>query len=79
MHEYVSLWACSCTQTSCVLQLEADKLRADLEHAQAYRVKARQAKREVQDLQQELDRVRAQAVHAAGATASGEQDGRFIR
>lgn len=62
------------TNLYCVWQLEADKLRADLEHAQAYRVKARQAKREVQELQQELDQFRAHAAEAAAAAASGEQD-----
>lgn len=63
----------SCTWTAFTSQLEADKLRADLEHAQAYRVKARQAKREAQELQQQLDRVRAQAAGQAAAAASGDR------
>lgn len=52
-------------------QMEADKLRAELEHAKAYRAKARQAKREAKLMQQELDRLRADTADAAAA-ASGE-------
>jgi hypothetical protein len=55
-----------------VLQLEVDKLQAQLERAKSYGGKARQAKQEAREMQQELDQIRAQAKELAAAAASGE-------
>lgn len=55
-------------------QMEVDKLRAELLLAKAYRLKAREAKREAKLVQQELDRLHEDAADAAAAAtaASGQ-------